>query len=402
MEEKKHKNESLSYYVKLTYRWRKFLVIHLLTIAIISIIIALIIPKTFTSSATVLPEGGFNIASAILPSHMTEGLGSAIGSLTGDSGAETNKIMSILKSRELAVNVINEFDLMSKFEAATLEDAIENFRDMVFVTIDDELMIRISVHAKSNFFNFKEDTDKTRQFAYNVAEFVTSELDRRFTNLSVEKATFERVLVEERFQQNQRDLQHAEEALRDFSLENSLIALPQQIEAAVETAAYLEAQIIADQIQLGAMTQSLGSSRPEVRQKQIAIEQAENRLNEIKLFGSSADSLRLFPSFQAAPDLVMQFVQLEREREVQTILYEFLIQQYEQLKIQEARQSPSLQYIDQPAIPTKRTSPTRSILVILLCLIGGVAGIGYIITYELYQDKYKNLIADTIRDAKSE
>lgn len=401
MEETNQTNNPTSYYVKLVYRWRKFLIIHVLIVAIVSVIIALIIPKTFSSSATILPEGGFNLASAVLPSQMTEGLGSAIGSLTGSAGGETNKIMSLLKSRELAVDVVEEFNLMDRFDSPTIEDAVQEFRNMAFVTIDDELMIRVTIHAKTGFFSLQEEDTKTSTFAYDIATFITSKLDQRFTDLSVEKARFERELVENRFEQNKRDLQQAEEALRDFSLNNSLIALPQQIEAAVQTAATLEAQIITNQIELASLQQTFGSNRPEVRQKEIIIEQAKNRLNEIKLFGSTEDSLRLFPSFQATPDLLMEFVELEREREVQTILYEFLIQQYEQLKIQEARQSPSLQYIDQPAVPTKRTSPTRSILVIFLCLIGGVAGIGYIITYEKYQKKYKWLIKDSIRDAKS-
>lgn len=401
MEETNQKNNSTSYYIKLVYRWRKFLIIHLLAVAIVSVIIALVIPKTFTSSATIIPEGGFNIANAVLPSAMTEGLGSAIGSLTGDSGSQTNKIMSILNSREIAVDVIEEFNLMDRFEADTIEDAIEGFRDMIFITIDDELMIRVSVHAETGFFSLQDEERETSELAHEIATYIISKLDQQFTELSVEKAKFERVLVEERFDQNKNDLRQAEEALKDFSIENSMIALPQQIEAAIETAAALEAQIIADQIQLASLKQSFGGTRSEVRQKEIAITQAENKLNEIKLSGSSADSLRLFPSFQAAPDLLMEFMQLQREREVQTILYEYLIQQYEQLKIQEAKQTPSLQFIDRPAIPTKRTSPTRSILVIILCLIGGVAGIGYIITYEVYQDKYKEIISKSIQEVKS-
>ncbi len=378
------------------------MVIHLLSVAIVAVIIALVIPKTFTSSATILPEGGFNIASAVLPTEMTEGLGSAIGSLTGDSGGQTNKLMSLLKSREIAVSVVEEFNLMDRFEAPTIEDAIQGFRDMVFVTIDDELMIQVSVHAETGFFSQQEEDRNTSEFAHDVATFITSKLDQRFTELSVEKARFERELVEERFEQNKKDLQQAEEALRDFSLNNSLISLPQQIEAAVQTVASLEAQVITNQIELATLRQTFGDDRTEVRQKEIAIEQAKNRLNEIKLDGSAEDTLRLFPSFQAAPDLMMEYVYLQREREVQNILYEFLIQRFEQLKIQEARQSPTIQYIDRPAIPTKRTSPTRSILVIFLCLIGGVAGLAYITGYELYSNRYRDMIKSSIKKAKSE
>lgn len=402
MEEKSKNSSSSSYYIKLIYRWRKFLFIHLLVVAITSVVISLIIPKTFNSSATILPEGGSSIVSAVLPAEMTEGLGSALGSLTGNSGEATNKIMSILKSRELATDVVEEFDLMQRFDAATIEDAIQAYREMVFVTIDDELMIRISVNAKTDFFSSDEEEQSTSEFAHDVATYVSIALDERFTELSVEKARFERELVEQRFEQNKEDLEDAEEALRDFSLKNSLVALPRQIEAAVETAANLEAQIITNEIELASLRQTFGNERSEVKQKEIAINQAKNRLNEIKLFGSTEDSLRLFPSFQAAPDLLMEFVELQRELEVQNSLYELLVRQYEQLKLQEARQSPSLQFIDTPAVPTKRSSPTRSLLVIFLCVIGAVAGIAYIISYELYKTKYEQVIQDSLREAKSD
>ncbi|WP_340104030.1 GNVR domain-containing protein [Rhodohalobacter sp. 8-1] len=402
MEDTSKKSSTTSYYVKLVYRWRKFLFLHFLIVAIVAVVIALIIPKTFSSSATILPEGGGSIASAILPAEMTEGLGSAIGSLTGSGGDETNKIMSLLKSRELATDAVEEFELMERFDAVTIEDAISGFREMVFVTIDDELMIRINVNAKTGFFSSDEEDQEASEFAHDVATYIADRLDERYTDLSVEKASFERQLVEERFEQNKEDLEDAEEALRDFSLKNSLIALPRQIEAAVETAANLEAQIITNQIELASLRQTFGSERPEVKQKQITIEQAKKRLEEIKLFGSTEDSLRLFPSFQAAPDLLMEFVELEREREVQSTLYGFLVRQYEQLKLQEARQTPTLQYIDKPAVPTKRSSPTRSILVIFLCVIGAVAGIAYLISYELYQTKYKRIIEDSLSEAKSD
>lgn len=400
--EKNSSSESiLKHYIKLGYRWKMFLILHFTVVAIGAVIIALIIPKTFTSSATILPESSQNLANMVLPQKMTEGLGGALGALTGSAANETNTIMSILKSRDLAVRAIEEFELMEKFEAESIEDAISGFREMVFVTIDDELMVRVSVHAKTNFFNVADDVESTRLFAHEVAQFIVSELDRRFTNLNVEKATSERVLVEERFNQNRDDLLKAENALKEFSQQNSLISLPDQVRAAVETAAVLETQIITSQIELASMAQTLNPNRPEYRQKQILIEESKQRLEDLKLFGSSEDSLKVMPSFRVAPELAMEFVQLQRDVQIQTLLYEFLVQQYEQLKLQEARQAPSLQFIDRPAIPTKRTAPTRSILAIVLFLIGSIAGIAYVIGYELYTTKYKSMLSDTLREAKS-
>src|SRR6056297_3592972 len=105
-EDQKHQNDSneaqgisknkFPYYINLIYRWRKFLALHLSIVAAGAVIITLIIPKTYTSSATIIPESSQSIANMILPQKMTEGLGGAIGALSGGASNQTNTIMSIL------------------------------------------------------------------------------------------------------------------------------------------------------------------------------------------------------------------------------------------------------------------------------------------------------------------
>lgn len=319
---------------------------------------------------------------------MTEGLGSAISSITDDAGSDSYKLMAILKSRSLAEKVIEEFSLMERFEYPTIEDAIIAFNDMVFISFNDELMIEVRVQAKTGFFHFNEDEIKTRTLAKDMCSFIINYLDTTFTELEIQKARFERIVIEKRFEQNKKELEAAQIALKRFSERTGIIAVPQQIEAAVSTAAELESQKIISEIELSALENIYEKNSAKIEQKRITVKQLENAIQNFTL-NKISDSLSVLPSFRESPDLLYKYIKLEREVQIQNILYEFLIQQYEQVKLQETKQTPSLQFIDLPQLPTKRISPTRSILVIALVFLGTLFGITFLILQELYLDRLK-------------
>jgi uncharacterized protein involved in exopolysaccharide biosynthesis len=73
---------------------------------------------------------------------------------------------------------------------------------------------------------------------------------------------------------------------------------------------------------------------------------------------------------------------------VQNLIYEFLTQQVEQLRLQEAKDTPSIQFVDLPQIPTKRSAPTRSILTTGLFLAGILLAVAYVIINAFYFDRF--------------
>jgi len=326
--------------------------------------------------------------SSFLPPKMTEGLGGAINSITDDAGSDSYKLMAILKSRSLAEKVIEEFSLLERFEFPTIEDAIIAFNDMVFISFNDELMIEVRVNAKTEFFHFNEDEIKTRTLAKDMCSFIISYLDSTFTELEIQKARFERIVIEKRFEQNKKELEDAQIALKKFSERTGIVAVPQQIEAAVTAAAELESKKIMSEIELSALEQVYKKNSTKVEQKRITVNQLENAIQNFTL-RDIPDSLSVLPSFSESPELLYKYIKLQREVQIQNILYEFLIQQYEQVKLQETRQTPTLQFIDLPQLPTKRISPTRSVLVIALVFIATLFGVIFLIILELYLNRLK-------------
>ena len=77
---------------------------------------------------------------------------------------------------------------------------------------------------------------------------------------------------------------------------------------------------------------------------------------------------RMHPAFVTVPSLVWEYARLWRDVKVQEALYTMLTSQYEQARIAEARDTPSVQVLD-PAIPAERKSKP---LISLNMLIAGV------------------------------
>ena len=90
----------------------------------------------------------------------------------------------------------------------------------------------------------------------------------------------------------------------------------------------------------------------------------------------------LFPRYSEVPNLEIELTRLKREVEIQSKLYAFLTQKYEESKIQEARDTPTIQVLDDASQPIKRYKPKRTLMVIGYSLIAFVLSSIYVILIE--------------------
>ena len=72
----------------------------------------------------------------------------------------------------------------------------------------------------------------------------------------------------------------------------------------------------------------------------------------------------IFHSFSDIPELGTQLLRLKRELSIQNTLFTFLTQQYEEAKIQEARNTPTVQVLDIAVEPENKYKPFRVLIVL--------------------------------------
>ena len=72
----------------------------------------------------------------------------------------------------------------------------------------------------------------------------------------------------------------------------------------------------------------------------------------------------VFPLLSDIPELSIQLYRLKREVEIQNNLFTFLTQQYEEAKIQEAKNTPTIQILDIAVTPQEKYKPMRVLIIV--------------------------------------
>jgi len=372
-------------YFSVVVKWRKLIFVNFIVVCIITAIISLIVPKTFSANSTILPPT--NEADAF-------GLSSLIGNLPlgalgfGGVSEETYTFMAILHSRTVMEAIAEKFDLMNKYDYENMEYTIEELRENVIIEINEDGTITLSSMASTKFLPGEEEENETRRLARDMANAFIEELDRVNTQLKTEKAHNNRIFIEKRYEQNINDLKNAEEELNAFQKTYGVIALPEQTVIAIETAAELNANIIAKEVEVSVLSGYVSESHSELTRAKSELTELRRKFDEMKtgrnrdiLNNNGTQNTRLFIPLNEVPDLGLKYVRRYREVSLQQKILEFLLPQYEQAKIQEAKDTPTVQVLDKAVTPVKRKKPKRAIMVLLaglLSMVFSVTGVFFV------------------------
>lgn len=120
----------------------------------------------------------------------------------------------------------------------------------------------------------------------------------------------------------------------------------------------IQAQISATEVQLQVMNSYLTKDHPDVARLQSNLDGLRKQLYLMEFGKGGKGQLpgaQMHPAFISVPPLVWEYVRLMREVKVQEALYTMLTSQYEQARIAEARDTPTVQVLDS-AVPAERKS----------------------------------------------
>ena len=104
-------------------------------------------------------------------------------------------------------------------------------------------------------------------------------------------------------------------------------------------------------------------------------------LNEDKQNNLKDNQLGQIPkliNFKSFPELGMENARLLREVTIQNTLLELLLPQYETARLEESKNIPTLQVIDEPKVAINKTNPLRLLIVIASVIMAFLLSIVYI------------------------
>src|SRR4029077_9100144 len=87
--------------------------------------------------------------------------------------------------------------------------------------------------------------------------------------------------------------------------------------------------------------------------------------------GNPGSETSVYPSIRELPLLGVKYADLYRQTKIDETVYELLTERYELAKIEEAKEIPSVQVLDEPLVPDRKSFPPR-FLFILLGTLGSV------------------------------
>ena len=363
---------------RLLWKYRKKLIINFFVTAIVIAGITLILPKSYRATAVVVPpvdQGGLGSLSLIsnLP-----------GNLFGQGTDQISMFRAILESRTIFTNISIKYHLENLYNTENIEETINNLAGNTDFEVTEEGTIKISVSVSTPFLSDSTNDDNARKLsAVLTNEFVT-QLDAINRKLTSQQSRSNREFIEKRYNEVKLNLAEAEDSYMDFQEKYGIIALPEQVGAAIGIAADYESELGISEIKYNVMRHSLGDNHPEVQLAKLNIDLLRKKIQSILGFSNSfvLDSIftkKLFPLFSDIPHLGKKFIRVERDLEVQSLIYEFITQEFERAKIEEARDTPTVQVIDLAIPPIQKHRPRRSLLVLFATFLSSITYVAIIL-----------------------
>jgi uncharacterized protein involved in exopolysaccharide biosynthesis len=342
-------------------KYRKFISRFVLICTFSAATIGFLSPKWYKSTASVFPaekadllgglEGIASLAKSFSPSKALSSLG---------SNPETDRYLAILKSGTVLGAVIQKFDLVHVYEITSYPG--ENTAKMLFSNVEfkveDEGYITISVY------------DKDPQRAADMANYFVEMLNKKNTELQVQNAQGNRIFIEERYKKNLADLALAEDSLKAFQKKYGVIALPEQTEASIKAGAEITGQLAIKEVQANVLRRTQSADNPSVIATQIEIDELRNKLSQMNTGAHvPQNEMKVFVPFNKMPDLGGEYIRRFRDVEIQYKILQFLTPLYEQAKVEEKRQTPSVLILDKAGPAVRKSKPKVSLYTLIAFVV---------------------------------
>jgi capsule polysaccharide export protein KpsE/RkpR len=314
--------------------------------------------------------------------------GSGLAGMAGDLlglKSTSDVFVGILNSRTVQDKLIQQFDLRKLYGDRRMEDAREDLADHTTISVDRKSQI-ISIKVK----------DKNPQRAAAMAQAYLEELNRLVAELSTSSARRERIFLEGRLQDVNRDLEAAEKDFSQFASKNTAIDVKEQGKATVEAAAMLQGQLIAAQSQYEGLREIYTDNSSRARTIKARINELQRQLEKLGGKGESTTTISdepgesMYPSIRKLPLLAVSWADLYRRTKIQETVLEALTKEYEMAKVQEAKEIPTVKVLDTAYIPDKKSFPPRLALIVLGTILGLGFGVAWVLGNETWQETDAN------------
>lgn len=324
-----------------------------------ALVTSLLMTPIFTSSAKIMP-----------PQQQSSGLAAMMGQLGALAGAAggiaglknpNDLYVGMLQSQTVADHLISRFKLKERFETETLVATRNQLASVSNISAGKDGLINISID------------DKDPKFAAELANAYIDELIKLTQTLAVTDAAQERLFYEKQLQTTKDKLAKAEVALKQTQEKTGMLQPDGQVQAIIANVAQLKATIAAKEVELVAMRSFATEQNPDYLRMQQEIQGLKAQLTKLEQGQPEAGGFML-PTGKV-PQTGMEYVRKLRDVKYYETMFELLAKQYELAKINEAKDSSTIQVLDKATPPDWKSKPKRTIITLTGVCLGFFVGI---------------------------
>ncbi len=329
--------------------------------AITGIVISLVTPATFVSRASIMPSqhtggGGGGLASLGSLAGMA-GLG-ALSNIASGIKSSDEMYIALMRSQSVQLALIEQFKLKERYGARNTEEARQALNSNVNILAD-----------KKSGLLLIDAQDKDPQFAAQLANSQVKELNVILSRLAVTEAQQRRAYYEQQIIKTQTKIPQLELEYKEAQKSSGL-----EVASLLSEAGTLPGQIAAKELQLQVMSRFATPQNPEIKQLAQEISALRAQMARYELSKSEPQTSYPSKSGQSTESTKTNFVQKATQAyntlKIQEALLDGYVKQLELAKVDEAKQGPAVQVVDEAIAPEMRAKPERKKLVLAYTVTG--------------------------------
>lgn len=339
--------------------------------AVIGVGIALLLPIRFTAETRIMTPMRSQSTAAILMSQLSASVASPLMSAAGASlglHSPNDEYIGLLQSRPIADAIIREFGLMKLYGSKDMTGARKKLAENTRILSDKSGMLAVSV------------TDKDKNRAAEMANAYIVQLRVLTKKLAVTEAGQRRLFYEDQLKGAKEDLVNAEYAFEQVQQQKGIIQPGAQTIAVVTNLANVHAQIAAKQAEIQVMRSFSAGDNPDLQRAETQLAALQNEARRLEQ-NSNASGISNF-GLKGVPSATLDYLRAQHELQYRQTLYDLLLRQYEAAKMDEARDGEVIQIVENAIPPDRKSSPSRTLMVLWFAMIGFLGACVYVIAKE--------------------
>ena len=356
-------------YISIVIRRKKMILGVFSVVAIAALATSLLLPPTYSSKATLLPPQQQSSSVSALMGQLG-GLAGAAGSLAGLKNPN-DLYVGMLQSRTVADNIIARYKLEERYKQDSMQDTRKAFEKKRRITSGKDGMISIEVD------------DKDPKVAADIANAHVDELMVLTKTFAITEASQRRLFFEKQLKLAKDELANAELALRKTQENTGMLQLSGQVQGIIASMAQLKGVIASKEVEAASMRTFATGQNPALVRVNEELRSLRGQLEKLQAKQDGKDG-GLLTSTGNIPEVGLEYVRKLRDVKYYETVFELLAKQFEMAKIDEAKDTSTIQQLDK-AIPADKNSGPKRLMIALAGLAGGlVLGIMMAIFYEKY------------------